>query len=77
MQAHSTEHHFKPTVAKSTGILDSSVGMAPDSVVDLAGAVNTGSFRTIRPAMFADEKVELCESRIMKPVKTHTNPNLF
>ncbi len=26
---------------------------------------------------FADEKVELCKSQIMKPINTHTNPNLF
>ncbi len=36
-----------------------------------------GPFRTIRTALFANEKVELCESRIMTPVNTHTSPNLF
>ncbi len=37
----------------------------------------TGPFRIIRTALFANEKVELCESRIMTPVNTHTSPNLF
>ncbi len=30
----------------------------------------TGPFRIIRTALFANEKVELCESRIMTPVNT-------
>ncbi len=39
--------------------------------------VLTGPFRIIRHTLFANEKVELCESRIMTPIYIHKNPNLL
>ncbi len=47
------------------------------SSVEAVRKCGTSPFRIIRHALFAIEKVELCESRIMTPVNTHISPNLF